>query len=898
MPEGFNPTKNESGQNQVILNKLTTELQKTKYLFEVGSVFRSFNQEKNTTEEIKSQIIIEPAVYETIKQIWLNILGKNEYLFQMGTTFRDLEKEKDIPKNIKDFLGTELETYTAIKEIWFKVIKKNEYLFQMGTAFRDLEKEKSIPKTIKDTLENESETYQQIEKIWANTLKRNEYAFQMGTAFRDLEKEKNLPKIFMDNLINDPKTYQEMQRVWNGHLEKISYLHDFETVFRDMPKEKIIPKEIHDRLKADPSSAVIIAKRLAEIKEPFKKKIEAIILHVPNLLEKVIISALDNKGSNPTFLYDILSNLSDIPPEVLNALEKDYSLQSYKNDLGIPSAEIYQKYIELKKNKDDMLLQGFIAENKRFVSSMIGSEHFDESRKAPYYKDFVEMMYPNNSTSWTTYEKNERCEDRTQDIANYKFPKQGYSIELLAGRSMVLSSGETIDQNQIKRIESSFYEDREGQLTEEVGSALSTEEQNSLEGQTQEITLIFLKALIGEYPLNKLKSIFLRKHELHEQVALEETLDNLKKRSGEATNEQYAYLLSLREFFVDNIKDTMSSTLETGLESNSIKSLLEQFYQKKRSYDQQQEQKQKISKLRPETIGLEGNLTDRLLKILEQKSDNFNLYTEDKNGDMVLGKKGEAIARIINGDQKRAAEAIKIITGEGIDPNQVYLGDFSINKYLKFKEGEALGNYEEKLFTTYLSQLASTLFEEEVRIIDRELKKFRSADEGGPNLRRKKVVGYITKNKPSAHARQVGGVCVAGDLRMWNDPTFFQMIFKDPDQIDCKGLVMLHAYEDKGKKILTASMDPSSTYLYSTDEKVFFEGIVKALGEFAKTNGFDYVGMSKTTSVRTNRTGGAFEDAMKKKIKSIGESYSLAQPHNFSYDKSYIDQDLDIIWKR
>ncbi len=834
------------------------------------------NKKISLSDEERGEILASDEISKVLKSKFTEGLSK-EYFFKLYQHFTMLN-EINISEEAKENIINSNEVSQAVKDKFIETLSK-EYIFKFYEQFKLLDS-MGLSQETKQQITTNPEVFDLVKDKFTQNLSK-EYLFNYKKEFKVLS-DMGLPEGAYEKIINSNEASQAMK---SGLLKQIkgAYYTKCKEAFETLASLEI-SEETKEKVISGEEVIQNITQSFSSVKP--EEKIKALIELPPTVFKEVFNSTKDE-----SFFTHIITNIDTIPSEFIDFLEKEHSLKSYKKDLGIPHIETYKKYLEFKKSGDAILLQGFIAENKKFVGSMIGSDRFDNSRRPPYYKDYVDMMYPNNSTSWTSYEKNEKCEDRTQDIEGYTFPKKGYEIELLSGRSMVLSEGETVVAKEVGKIESLFK-------TKEENEPLLEEKEFANLNKNEQASLLFLKALINEYPIEKLKELFLSRHQEHEGVSVEKTLEDLKTKAGSATNQEYAYLLSLREFFIDNIKETMSSILEEGLESPNIRPLLEKFYKEKRIYDNQHEQKQKVAQLRPETIGMEGNLAYRVNQILQQKSDNFNLLTKDENGNTILDKKGLAIERLIDNEHIRAAQVIEILTGEKIDPKDVYLGDFSIDKYLTYKEDEIQGKYDEKLFTTYLSQLATSLFENEVKIIDKELKKFRSADEDGPNLRRKKVIAHITKNKPSANARQVGGVCVAGDLQMWNDPKFFQMIFKDPDQVDCKGLIMLHAYEDQGRKVLTASMNPSSTYLYSTDEKVFFDGIARTLGEFAQSNGFDVVAVSKISAIRTNRTGGTFEKAMNEKIKEVGESYHLSKPQNFSYNKAYTEQDLDVIWKK
>ena len=124
------------------------------------------------------------------------------------------------------------------------------------------------------------------------------------------------------------------------------------------------------------------------------------------------------------------------------------------------------------------------------------------------------------------------------------------------------------------------------------------------------------------------------------------------------------------------------------------------------------------------------------------------------------------------------------------------------------------------------------------------------------------------------------------------------MVFQEPDTLQCQGLVLLHHFNEGGKKVLTASFNPSSTYLYSVDESALFNGISSSLEQFAAENDFDMVVTPQNKTIRTNRTGGEFEKAMDKKVAQIGKTFKFNAAQQFSYHPVYQIQDMDIIWEK
>jgi len=56
--------------------------------------------------------------------------------------------------------------------------------------------------------------------------------------------------------------------------------------------------------------------------------------------------------------------------------------------------------------------------------------------------------------------------------------------------------------------------------------------------------------------------------------------------------------------------------------------------------------------------------------------------------------------------------------------------------------------------------------------------------------------------------------------------------------------------------------------------------------------------VSKHDHIRTNRTGGEFEKAMKDQIKKIDKTFEFNEPKQFSFKPKYKQQAMYVIWER
>lgn len=200
----------------------------------------------------------------------------------------------------------------------------------------------------------------------------------------------------------------------------------------------------------------------------------------------------------------------------------------------------------------------------------------------------------------------------------------------------------------------------------------------------------------------------------------------------------------------------------------------------------------------------------------------------------------------------------------------------------------------------------SALFEEDLRLIDLEINKYTPEGESTNSI--PSISAFITKCSQSAGMAFSAGVCVAGDVprpglkhagdNMWQTENYFNLVFRDEETKRCVGGVLLHYYEEENKRILSASINPSSSLLYRVDEQRFFDETMRILQEFAEQNDIDMIATSQDSGIRTNRTGGMFEQALTARIREVNEQFSLPYKEIFSFDPEYYVKDLDVLWKR
>jgi hypothetical protein len=273
---------------------------------------------------------------------------------------------------------------------------------------------------------------------------------------------------------------------------------------------------------------------------------------------------------------------------------------------------------------------------------------------------------------------------------------------------------------------------------------------------------------------------------------------------------------------------------------------------------------------------------------------------EDFDSETTQKEGTKAFVGQLQNQRERSFEAVQILSDGAIDTSRLTLGEINFDELLHVEKAFQEGTYDQEQFAGYAVQQFIDLFSDEQMVIDQELAKYVS--ESGKS--REVLYGYIAKTQETAHARMVGGVCVSADNpkqsgtpNLWEMSNYLQLVLQDPDTLRCQGLVLMHHFTDEhGKRILTASLNPSSTYLYSVDEVGLFNALLGTLETFAKENAFDMIAVSTNHSIRTNRTGGLFERTLDDRIREVGMIYEFDTAKQFSYNPAYVMKDMDVIW--
>ncbi len=664
---------------------------------------------------------------------------------------------------------------------------------------------------------------------------------------------------------------------------------------------------------------------------------------------------VDNKNilikdaSDSTFIDNIFNQYSKkaegivngyidcISAGVISPSEKNL-VSDFLKDFKIISPTIISEY---KKAVDSNTRDIFISHLKEMTQKMTSSKSLDKSdREKPYFTDLIKHVYPNNVGHYTTYESNDSCQDKSGDLGEFKI-EDVYQIDLLSQGVIKVKENQTLDenipmelQNQIinvmEKLQSfGFDKDKsnqylEGRINEQLARTSNPDINLKKVTSTEDrLFLLITESIYGSSPIDKnvIKELMITY-----QFTKYEDIRNFIKGTTDvvntSSNKDYALLCQLHNFYSNRIKDVNKRIVESASKNKTIIDLMPKYFQQENRRQSELNVKSSIDKSRIDKLGLAPSFIDQITRTLNQRieydqqgQEKQHKYTSEEVTKLIYdyeeatqglslefpsdNKNTAAFAGQLRAQREKTFNTARTLGQKDFDPLNIHLGEINLQQLIDSQNKIKKGEYNQEQFISYTAQKFMDVFSDEVSKITIETGKFIS--ESGTT--RELLNGYITKSKESANARMVGGVCVSGDnpdkgkKNMWNIPEYFQFVFQDPDNLQCQGLVLMHHYIEKGKKVLAVSLNPSSTYLYSVDESALFKGILSQLETFASENKFDYIVTSQNNTIRTNRTGGKFEEAIDNRVREVGESFKFSKPKNFSHKPSYSIQDMDIIWK-
>ncbi|MCH7951108.1 hypothetical protein IH980_00005, partial [Patescibacteria group bacterium] len=621
------------------------------------------------------------------------------------------------------------------------------------------------------------------------------------------------------------------------------------------------------------------------------------------------------------------------------------AIERSEKDLVLEFAEVFRvisptTLVAYKEAKAAGGGEVFLTGLRDLAEKMISTESVPEKdRETPYYDEILRSVYANNAGNWGSHKLNATCTDRSRDLDQFSFESR-YEIDLLSAADVSVREGETLDREKIKELEENVYAlaremEEQGFDSEKAKEALASEveeklrtvqERGGLTGvdlekitSTEErLFLLLVDAVYGEGSIDTadLKRLVIR-YEFAYFEDIRDYIEGTNDRVGRARNPDYGLLTELHSFYSDRIKEVNRGLVRAALENPEVAKTFPQYFEQLSKDAAIQKRKEIMSRQRVDRLGMSDSFIEQIRRSLRGKTGRdytpeyvrrlIARYESSTGGlrektTVSKKKRTKAFYGQLRAQREKTFRVMQELTGEEVDPQDVHLDEINLAELIEGQVSIEKGRYDEEQFASYTVQRFLNVFADEREAIESQLDKFKTASGKG----REVLNAYFTKSKESANARMVGGVCVAGDnpdrsgrKNMWDMENYFQLVFQDPETYRCQGLVLLHHFtDDEGKRILAASLNPSSTYVLSVDEEALFAGIMGLLVEFTEGNEFDMIVTSSNRTIRTNRTGGAFEKAIEERIRKIGKEYRFAEPKRFSFQNQYHLQEMDVVWEK
>jgi hypothetical protein len=648
-------------------------------------------------------------------------------------------------------------------------------------------------------------------------------------------------------------------------------------------------------------------------------------------------------GNSEEMIALTLEQYPSFPKALQLALERiGQPIGAYMVDLNIPCLRIYEEYRRLAAEGEVLRVQGFVGQMHTMADGLFTAGPTDpDILESPYYKDLVLHFYPNHAGQWYTFAASAQCADRTGDLAQFDID-DSYGFDLGEGVEMQLKDGIQPDEAGLQAMQDpirialqklaapdvNYDKDKMlGIVDTELDALLAgTEHAATAKTREEKIFVLLLDSMSGDTTSVQLRSVLI----LYQMAEFEDVrgyLEGTRATSEKAKNPEYAYLIQLHEFFADNLKEVSRKICNDATENPEIEALLPEYFNKKQQVLQEEAAQAAKNRARVDRLGLSDSFVKQIAKTLKKRTG--KTYTPERVRQIIdryetlrrklqehdatestinPANRSRAFIGQLDNQRRQTEQAIEQLSGEsGVDLSTINLGDINLADYLDARTAVGEGTFDQEQFEQYVTQSFQEVFSTDIHFIETELAKYEPAEESQREKKQRKVECIITKSAASAHARGTAGVCVSQDNpnktpgdreNIWDMENYYQMVIRDPVSKICQGCVLMHVYEHEGKQVLVASFNPSSTYLFSVDETQMFNGLLGALQKFADANEIDTIAVSTNSQIRTNRTGGEFENEMNAHVTSASKRISFDGTRPFSFRPTYSLQEVDVLWER
>lgn len=502
--------------------------------------------------------------------------------------------------------------------------------------------------------------------------------------------------------------------------------------------------------------------------------------------------------------------------------------------------------------------------------SLLSKNRPIDSENKEYYEGLLREVY--QQRNYDTYKYLDQYEDRSQDLASYKFDGGGYAFRLSGLVGYRVKEGASSDDALITEFSSRIAAIKNIAASESLSQYVTQEVPHSkaqtLEGKILDyfrvkgytvdtMNVLLAYQLLGSYDNFVSAS--------SDRVSLEES----------QASKNYILLDELVNQYGDNMKETIKAIQEKVAQSEDRELFSAVF-------------REKYEKKYAEALTI---IAKDLAKI-----------PREKISDATLQKKiVKTIKNVFQGTpeiQKLAEEFSQLFSVNDFDT----LGEVwnkHINQLLVVDEGgridtEKVESLQSAVYTRLQNEIGKY---EEIKEVDEKKKRTEE------KLSKERTIkGYFSKNRENAHARMVGDICLAGDPNMLKNPKYFELVLFDEERTKCVGTTMLlEMDEPKGeKKYLLYCPNPSVGLVSEVSAKRLYQMLTRQVTRFASDNGFDALLVDKKHGRSTNRAG-LFQQSLeqsclkdkagKERLVSLTDSHTLGGGYTYQ-------NDLQLVWER
>jgi hypothetical protein len=277
-----------------------------------------------------------------------------------------------------------------------------------------------------------------------------------------------------------------------------------------------------------------------------------------------------------------------------------------------------------------------------------------------------------------------------------------------------------------------------------------------------------------------------------------------------------------------------------------------------------------------------------LLREVMEKDINPELF--EKKGDQPIKDVKGLIGKLNNiwfnnnlGEDKKVMIIGNMLRGYKIsDVEQQLLTVEGLNKELGSLIIALMGNLRTSIS---ILTIINEIFENPLKIIRTEKAKFKSMEsEDKIKLRFRGV-----KSIPYSLWGLLAGVCIAGDVRLWNKKEFYLLAMIDEESQQAVGFIHMYEQIIDGRRVLTVpGIEPSVEFMGKMKAEEMYPLIVEALRTVAKTVGYEAIYLPTDANILSNRSGIMKQIELKKyKTAKIPEVKWNTVPTPYPFDEVY-----------